>query len=98
MPDTVWIDDEIEAMSEDRYMVAMTRALKERGIEYEWTPEGKINIEGDPEELAEDALFEEAFENQLRRMVSSDILHRLEDEGKVVSTTDADGEIGWLVR
>jgi hypothetical protein len=98
MPEPLNVDDIIEGFSDERNMVAVARAIKERGIEYEWDHDGGLEIEPDPEELLNDPMFMAAIDTQLRKMAADDILYGLEKRNLLESHTDIDGEVIWTLK
>ncbi len=97
MPDGIDIDDMINEMPVERLMVATARALRARGIEYEWTEEGTLEIDADPDELAEDVMFLDALDTEVKKMCADDLLYGLERKGLLVSHADEDGEVAWTL-
>jgi len=92
------VDDLIEEMSEERRLVAFARALKSQGIEYEWADEYGLEVDGDLDELRENEDLMDAFETELKTMVTNDMLRSMADRGILVETgVNPEGEIDYAL-
>lgn len=92
------LDAEVEALSQERHLIASKRALKRMGIDAEWTPDGTISVL-DPDvydvELAilNDPEYLATVAEELAQMVIDDYLDELVAKGLVVRVLRDDGEI-----
>jgi hypothetical protein len=90
------VSEEVAALSDERKVIAFTRALKRTSYPYELTADG-FRVDFDPMDLDDDEEFHDAFSDELRRMVASDLVDRLVSEGLVrISRVDENGDIIYV--
>src|SRR6478672_4986000 len=88
------VSEEVEALSVEQYVIAMQRALKRFGVDYEIQPDGQMAVAADLEDLEEDDEFTEIFADELKRLVAQDILDDLKEEGEIeVTRVDDEGNL-----
>ena len=97
------ITKDIDEMSDERHMIAASRAFRQLGIEYQAGLGSNIVVdlgeEGDLDLLLGSELFLSAYEEELKRLVAADTIRSLERKGAIEATgINKDGQINYSLK
>lgn len=95
------IDDWLEDVTDEQEAIALGRALRSCGIDFEWVDEGKRLIVTDEDVYDIDAVLHsdavvDAFGVELKKLLINETLEDLKSKGILKSSLDlSSGELLW---